>query len=249
MTTFNLAKIIAKIWDISSNVLALQNSGAAKHCRYSLGPPGITSGHLDFFSAHQASPVTTWVSFQLHFDLGPFLHHQVSLVASNFSQLAPPKPRRLLSAARAPPSLAVALRFSISSCRHHSLARGDPRFLISCGAALSLVALIVDGSLIRFWDDVWCIEEPLKFAYLELYRIACVKDVAVADFIQFQGEAVHWEFQVADEVRSWRRFACRRTAEVLEPLHWEDMRGVCRGYVESLGYKGVVCSNRLYCFF
>jgi hypothetical protein len=86
--------------------------------------------------------VTTWVSFQLHFDLGPFLHHQASLVASNFSQLAPPKPRRLLSAARAPPSLAVALRFSISSCRHHSSARGDPRFLISCGAALSLVALI-----------------------------------------------------------------------------------------------------------
>ena len=26
-----------------------------------------------------------------------------------------------------------------------------------------------DGSLIRFWDDVWCTEEPLKLAYPELY--------------------------------------------------------------------------------
>ena len=60
-----------------------------------------------------------------------------------------------------------------------------------------------DGSLIRFWDDVWCIEEPLKFAYLELYCIACIKDVAVADFIQFQGEAVHWEVNFICLVQDW----------------------------------------------
>ena len=50
-----------------------------------------------------------------------------------------------------------------------------------------------DGSLIRFWVDVWCGEEPLKFAYPELYRIACVKDGLVADFVQCRGHDVHWE--------------------------------------------------------
>uniref|UniRef100_A0A2N9EVU3 Reverse transcriptase domain-containing protein n=1 Tax=Fagus sylvatica TaxID=28930 RepID=A0A2N9EVU3_FAGSY len=50
-----------------------------------------------------------------------------------------------------------------------------------------------DGSLIRFWDDVWCGEEPLKLAYPELYRIACVKDGLVADFVQCRGHDVHWE--------------------------------------------------------
>ena len=40
---------------------------------------------------------------------------------------------------------------------------------------------------------VRCAEEPLKMAYPELYRIACVKDALVADFVQVQGNAVHWE--------------------------------------------------------
>ena len=39
-----------------------------------------------------------------------------------------------------------------------------------------------DGSLILFWDDVWCGEEPLKLTYPKLYRIACVKEGTVADF-------------------------------------------------------------------
>ena len=50
-----------------------------------------------------------------------------------------------------------------------------------------------DGSLIRFWVDVWSGEEPLKFAYPELYCIACVKDGLVADFVQCRGHDVHWE--------------------------------------------------------
>ena len=48
-----------------------------------------------------------------------------------------------------------------------------------------------DGSLICFWDDVWCGEEPLKLAYSELYHIACVKEEPVADFVQCRGHEVH----------------------------------------------------------
>ena len=50
-----------------------------------------------------------------------------------------------------------------------------------------------DGSRIHFWDDVWCVEEPLRVAFPELYCIACIKVAAVAEYIQFQGESVHWE--------------------------------------------------------
>jgi hypothetical protein len=60
-----------------------------------------------------------------------------------------------------------------------------------------------DGSLIRFWDDVWCTEEPLKLAYPELYRIACVKDAPVSDFVQFWGNAVHWEVTFTRLAQDW----------------------------------------------
>jgi hypothetical protein len=86
-----------------------------------------------------------------------------------------------------------------------------------------------DGSLIRFWDDVWCIEEPLKFAYLELYRIACVKDVAVADFIQFQGEAVHWQVNFIRLVQDWEIESISSFLELLYSINikrYEKVRGV-----------------------
>ena len=60
-----------------------------------------------------------------------------------------------------------------------------------------------DGSLIRFWDDVWCAEEPLKRVYPELYRIACVKDAPVADFVQVRGNAVHWEVTFTRLAQDW----------------------------------------------
>jgi hypothetical protein len=50
-----------------------------------------------------------------------------------------------------------------------------------------------DGSQIRFWDDVWCLDESLKAAFMELYRITCVRDAAVANIIRIRSESVHWE--------------------------------------------------------
>jgi hypothetical protein len=32
-----------------------------------------------------------------------------------------------------------------------------------------------DGSLIRFWDDVWCIEEPLKEAFRSCIALLVLK--------------------------------------------------------------------------
>jgi hypothetical protein len=66
-----------------------------------------------------------------------------------------------------------------------------------------VVFKVGDGSLIRFWDDVWCAEEPLKMAYPELYRIACVKDAPVADFVQVRDNAVHWEVTFTRLAQDW----------------------------------------------
>ena len=38
-----------------------------------------------------------------------------------------------------------------------------------------------DGSRIRFRDDVWCGELTLAEAFPDLYSIACMKEVSVAD--------------------------------------------------------------------
>ena len=72
-----------------------------------------------------------------------------------------------------------------------------------------------DGSLIRFWDDVWCLEQPLKFAYPELYLTACNKEGVVADFVQFSGEVVHWDVHFTRMVQDWELESISSSLEVL----------------------------------
>jgi hypothetical protein len=42
------------------------------------------------------------------------------------------------------------------------------------------------GSMVLFWHDLWCGEQPLKFSFPELFIIACFKDTGVADHMQFR---------------------------------------------------------------
>jgi hypothetical protein len=60
-----------------------------------------------------------------------------------------------------------------------------------------------DGTRIRFWDDVWCIDSPLKSAYPELYRIARAKDAFVADNFQCRGNSIHWEVTFSRLAQDW----------------------------------------------
>ena len=71
------------------------------------------------------------------------------------------------------------------------------------------------GSLIQFWDDVWCIEQPLKLAYPELYRIACNKEAVVADFVHFRGDSVYWEVNFTRLVQDWELESVSSFLEVL----------------------------------
>ena len=42
------------------------------------------------------------------------------------------------------------------------------------------------GSMVLFWHDLWCGEQPLKFSFPELFIIACIKDTEVVDHMQFR---------------------------------------------------------------
>jgi len=35
---------------------------------------------------------------------------------------------------------------------------------------------VEDGSIVRFWYDLWCVKQPLKLSYPELFSIARCKD-------------------------------------------------------------------------
>uniref|UniRef100_A0A2N9F8V6 Reverse transcriptase zinc-binding domain-containing protein n=1 Tax=Fagus sylvatica TaxID=28930 RepID=A0A2N9F8V6_FAGSY len=63
-----------------------------------------------------------------------------------------------------------------------------------------------DGTRIRFWDDVWCIDSPLKSAYPELYRITRAKDAFVADNFQCRGNSIYWEvtFSSGEDKVCWK---------------------------------------------
>jgi hypothetical protein len=52
---------------------------------------------------------------------------------------------------------------------------------------------LVDGSKIRFWDDVWCGEAILKEAFPGLYNIASAKDASIVDNMDFMGGMIQWD--------------------------------------------------------
>ena len=43
-----------------------------------------------------------------------------------------------------------------------------------------------DGTRVKFWDNVWCRDCPLKEAFLDLYNISRTRDASVSEVIQFR---------------------------------------------------------------
>ena len=67
----------------------------------------------------------------------------------------------------------------IKPLHHHNIIRGWRLF--SSHTKFDLI----DGSKVRFWDDLWCGEMSLKEAFPILYKIASVKDASMADNMDF----------------------------------------------------------------
>jgi hypothetical protein len=60
-----------------------------------------------------------------------------------------------------------------------------------------------DGSKIKFWDDVWCRELPLKVAFSVLYDIAREKNVFVADHLDSFSGSLQWDVNFICAAHDW----------------------------------------------
>ncbi|XP_030958853.1 uncharacterized protein LOC115980776 [Quercus lobata] len=52
-----------------------------------------------------------------------------------------------------------------------------------------------DGTRVKFWDDVWYRDRPLKEAFLDLYNISKTRDASVSEVMCFVNGRVSWDIQ------------------------------------------------------
>ena len=109
-------------------------------------------------------------------------------------------------------------------------------------------------SHIRFWGDVWCVGEPLKEAFRDLYHIARVKDATVTDSIHFRDDFVHWEVNFTQRVQDWELESISSFQELLysiiikgdeeDKMYWKPTpnKGFqVKSYYRELSSRGVGC--------
>jgi hypothetical protein len=82
--------------------------------------------------------------------------------------------------------------------------------LLSFSPAIDLVLvsshtrfILGNGSRIRFWDDVWCREMPLKEAFPGLYDIACDKNSFVAAHLILESGSFQWDVIFIHTIGRW----------------------------------------------
>jgi hypothetical protein len=63
--------------------------------------------------------------------------------------------------------------------------------------------ILKNGSRIRFWNDVWCGEMPLKEAFPVLYDIARDKDALVATHLVLQNGSYQWDVSFFRAAHDW----------------------------------------------
>ncbi|XP_050259853.1 uncharacterized protein LOC126704908 [Quercus robur] len=52
-----------------------------------------------------------------------------------------------------------------------------------------------DGTRVKFWDDVWCRDHPLKEVFPDLYNISRTRDASISEFMCFVNGRVSWDIQ------------------------------------------------------
>ena len=60
-----------------------------------------------------------------------------------------------------------------------------------------------EGSKVRFWDDVWCGDSPLKVAFPGLFNIASFKEASIADNVERSNGATQWNIQFTQLIHDW----------------------------------------------
>ena len=52
-----------------------------------------------------------------------------------------------------------------------------------------------DGTRVKFWDDVWCRDRPLKEAFPDLYNISRTRDASVSEVLCYANGSIFWDLQ------------------------------------------------------
>ena len=60
-----------------------------------------------------------------------------------------------------------------------------------------------DGAQVKFWLDTWCGDQPLQDTFPNLFRLARVLDVSVADHLQILGTSHHWDVVFSRQAQDW----------------------------------------------
>ena len=101
---------------------------------------------------------------------------------------------------------------------------------------------------------MWCIGEPLKEGFPDLYHIAQVKDATVVDSIHFQGDSVHWGVNFTRLVQDWEFESVSSFLELLYLVNIKRYEKVkmcwrpspnkgfqVKSYYNELSFVGVGC--------
>ena len=52
-----------------------------------------------------------------------------------------------------------------------------------------------DGTQVKFCDDVWCRDRPLKEAFPDLYNISRTRDASVSKVMRYANGRIFWDLQ------------------------------------------------------
>ena len=52
----------------------------------------------------------------------------------------------------------------------------------------------------KFWQDIWCGDNPLSTCFLDLFRISNDKEAYVADLMQFPKGVLLWDLEFLREI-------------------------------------------------
>jgi hypothetical protein len=108
-----------------------------------------------------------------------------------------------------------------------------------------------DGSKIRFWDDTWCGESPLKVAFPALFVIAREKNAFVADHLDYSSGSLQWDVSFIRAAHDWELdtmasfftllYSIRGRRAGVDKLWWIPSR---KGKFDVRSfYRTLVCNN------
>jgi hypothetical protein len=109
-----------------------------------------------------------------------------------------------------------------------------------------------DGSKIRFWDDVWCGESPLKVAFPALFDIAREKNAFVANHLDLFSGSVQWDVNFIRATHDWELaivtsfftllYSLRGRREGEDKLWWSPSR---KGKFDVRSFYTVLACNNV----